>query len=432
MSQKKKVILIGAGGRGTGYTNIMAREFPEDFEVVAVAEPIDDRRNYIKEKHNIPSELCFTTWEPLLDLPKMADVALIATMDRDHFAPAMAAIEKGYDLLLEKPAAPTPEECRAIQHAAEQKGVFVLICHVLRYTVFYRALKSIIDSGEIGEVMNIQHIEGVGNVHQSHSFVRGNWGNSERSSFMLLQKCCHDMDILAWLIGKPCTAVQSFGSRSYFTVDNAPADAPEKCLDGCPHAETCPYNSVKLYLEAKNTEGNGRWFRTAATKLTDPTDADVEKALRTTQYGTCVYKCDNDVVDHQVVNLQFADNVYVSFTMSAFNKGGRRIRVMGTKGEIEGYAENNQITVYNFETKKTREHDCNSTLGGDTIVSGHGGGDSGIIASLRDLLDGITNKSVCGIRESCDNHMIAFAAEESRLAGGKLVKIDEFCARYEK
>ena len=429
---KKKVILIGAGGRGMGYTNIMANEFPNDFEVIAVAEPIDDRRNYVKAKHNIPDELCFSTWEPLLSLPKMADVALIATMDRGHFAPAMAAIEKGYDLLLEKPAAPTPEECRAIEEAAEKKGVFVLICHVLRYTNFYRAIKGIIDSGEIGKIMNIQHIEGVGNIHQSHSFVRGNWGNSRESSFMLLQKSCHDMDILAWLIGKPCTAVQSFGSLSYFTEANAPEGAPARCIDGCPHEDTCPYNSVKLYLEESNETGRGRWHRTAATKLIAPTDSDVERVLRTTEYGKCVYKCNNDVVDHQIVNLQFEDDVIVSFTMSAFNFGGRRMRIMGTKGEIEAFAENNKITVYNLETGARREHDCNSALAGDTIVSGHGGGDQGIIASLKDLLNGISNNSVCSIRESCDNHMIAFAAEESRLAGGKLVKMDEFMKKYER
>ena len=430
-TNKKKVLLIGAGGRGMGYTNIMANEFPNDFEVVAVAEPLDDRRNYIKSKHNIPDEFCFTTWEPLLALPKMADVALIATMDRDHFAPAMAAIEKGYDLLLEKPVAPTPEECRAIERAATEKGVFVLICHVLRYTNFYRAIKGIIDSGEIGRVMNIQHIEGVGNIHQSHSFVRGNWGNSQRSSFMLLQKSCHDMDILAWLVGKKCTAVQSFGSLSYFTEKNAPAGAPARCIDGCPHADTCAYNAVKLYLEESNDTGRGRWHRTAATKLINPTDSDVEHVLRTTEYGKCVYKCNNDVVDHQIVNLQFEDDIIISFTMSAFNLGGRRMRIMGTKGEIEAFAENNKITVYSLENGKSREHDCNSALAGDTIVSGHGGGDQGIIKALKDLLEGLENKSVCPICESCDNHMIAFAAEESRLAGGKLIMMDEFMKRYE-
>ena len=163
----------------------------------------------------------------------MADVAAICTMDDMHTEPALKAIELGYNLLLEKPVAPTPEECREMQHAAEEKGVFVLVCHVLRFTKFFIALKNIIDSGEIGEVMNIQHIEGVGDVHQSHSFVRGNWGNSDESSCMILQKTCHDMDILAWLIGKKCTAVQSFGSLSYFTRENAPEGAPERCIEGC-------------------------------------------------------------------------------------------------------------------------------------------------------------------------------------------------------
>lgn len=199
---RKKVIVIGCGSRGMTYTDIMKNDFNDDFEVVAAAEPVADRRSYVMNKHSIPEEMCFESWEPIFEREKFADVVIIATMDRDHFAPAMAAIDKGYDLLLEKPVAPTPEQCRIIQRAAEQKGVFVLVCHVLRFTRFFIALKNIIDSGEIGRVMNIQHIEGVGDVHQSHSFVRGNWGNSDKSSCMILQKTCHDMDILAWLIGK--------------------------------------------------------------------------------------------------------------------------------------------------------------------------------------------------------------------------------------
>ena len=421
--KKKKLILIGAGSRGIGYTNVTAT-LPEDFELVAVAEPIDNRREYVKKKHNLPDELCFTTWEPLLEQPKMADVAVICTMDRDHFAPAMAAIEKGYNLLLEKPAAPTPEECRAIQRAAEEKGVFVLICHVLRYTKFFRTLKDVIESGDIGEVVNIQHLECVGNVHQSHSFVRGNWGNSGRSSVMLLQKSCHDMDILAWLIGKKCTRVQSFGSLTHFTRANAPAGSPERCLDGCPHGDTCPYNAVKLYYDDKK---NG-WFRGTATQRTSPTDEDVLHVLRETQYGKCVYKCDNDVVDHQVVNLEFEGGVTVGFTMSAFNQGGRFIRIMGTRGEIIATMKSPIIQVYDFETRTTKEIDLNARTD-DSIVGGHGGGDTGIIFALRDLLDGKIDRSVCGIRESCDNHMIVFAAEESRRTG-TVVSMEEFNARY--
>ena len=311
---KIKIIVVGAGGRGKDYTDIMAR-FPEKFQVVGVAEPIESRREYMRTKHNIPAENCFDTWEKILEKPKFADAAIISTMDRMHFAPAMEAIRKGYNLLLEKPAAPTAEECLAIESEAKKYGVRILVCHVLRYSPFYVTLKSLIDKGEIGRVMSIQHAEGVGNVHQSHSFVRGNWGNAEKSSPMLLQKSCHDMDILQWLVGKECKRVSSFGSLTYFIKENAPEGSPDYCIEGCPMAAECPYNAVKLYYDDKDND----WFRNAATGIVSPTDDEVAHALRTTQYGKCVFKCDNNVVDHQVVNLEFEDGTVVDFNMSAFN-----------------------------------------------------------------------------------------------------------------
>lgn len=422
---RKKVIVIGCGIRGKTYTDIMANDFRDDFEIVAVAEPIVDRRRYMQKKHSLPNSMCFESWEPLLSLPKLADVAVIATMDRDHYAPAMAAIEQGYDLLLEKPVAPTPEQCREIQMAAERKGVFVLVCHVLRFTRFFMAIKSVIDSGEIGAVMNIQHIEGVGDIHQSHSFVRGNWGNSDRSSCMILQKSCHDMDIFAWLIGKKCTSVQSFGSLSYFKRENAPQGSPEYCIDGCPNSDVCPYNAVKLYVDDKNNE----WFKSVCTKKIAPTDEDLIDAMRNTQYGKCVFKCDNNVVDHQTVNLKFGDDVYVDFTMSAFTKGGRVIRIMGTHGEITAAMSGDVIDIFNFETRRTRRFDFDAPSSSEMITGGHGGGDTGIIFALRNLLNGVKSNSVCDISESCDNHMIAFAAEESRLSG-KIIDMNEFEAEH--
>lgn len=422
--KKTKVIVIGAGSRGTCYPKYMLARKDARFEIVAVAEPIEDRRNNMKALGNIPDEMCFESWEPLFSMPKIADVALIATMDRDHIAPALAAIEKGYNLLLEKPAGATAEECRRIQHAAEEKGVFVLVCHVLRYTDFWCALKCVIDSGELGEVMNIQHVECVGNLHQSHSFVRGNWRNSEESSPMILQKTCHDMDILAWLLGKKCTRVQSFGSLSYFVRENAPEGSPEYCIEGCPVGEECPYNAVKVYYDDKKND----WFRTTCTRLSNPTDADVERAIRTTDYGKCVFKCPNNVVDRQVVNLEFEGGALVSFTMSAFNKGGRTIRIMGTKGELSATMGEPIIKIYSFETKSYRELDLNAQTA-DNITGGHGGGDAGIVSALCDIIDGVPNSSVCDIRESCDNHMISFAAEESRLTG-KVVDMKEFMSRY--
>ncbi len=423
--KKLKVILIGAGDRGRTYTNHMAK-FDGKFEVVAVAEPIDDRREYIKNTHNIPDNMCFTTWEPILEMEKFADLVVICTMDRDHFAPAMAAIEKGYDMLLEKPAAPTPEECAKMKIAAKEKGVKVLVCHVLRYTPFFGKIKEIIDSGRIGRVITIEHDECVGIIHQSHSFVRGNWGNSERSSTMLLQKSCHDMDILQWLVGKKAKRVSSFGHRTYFTAENAPEGAPEYCYQGCPHADTCIFNAEKLYLEDKKNN----WFRGAATKKAAPTDEDVYKAIRETQYGKCVYKCDNDVVDHQVVNLEFEDDVLVSFNMNAFNAGGRHIKVMGTKGEVYGCAKDKTVELYDFQTGKTETIDTESTITGDSILSGHGGGDPGIVNSLYLYLTGqCSEEGLSEIGVSIDNHMIAFAAEEARTSG-TVVDVEEYKKRF--
>ena len=424
---KKKVIVIGCGSRGKTYTDIMKNEFSDDFEVVACAEPIADRRNYMQRNHNISDEMCFESWEPILAREKFADIVIIATMDRDHYAPAMAAIEKGYDLLLEKPVAPTPEQCREIQRAAEKKGVFVLVCHVLRFTKFYIALKNIIDSGEVGKIMNVQAIEGVGDIHQSHSFVRGNWGNSDRSSCMILQKTCHDMDILAWLIGEKCTEVHSFGSLSYFTRENAPEGSPERCIDGCPHAETCPYNAEDIYVNFKY--GCKGWFDYVATEKVEPTREDCIEAIKNTQYGKCVFKCDNNVVDHQTVNMRFGKDVYVDFAMSAFTQGGRTIRIMGTKGEIYAKMSGNDIEVFNFEKREPYKYDVDANVTSEMITGGHGGGDYGIIYALRELLKGNRSKSVCEIGESCDNHMISFAAEESRITG-KTIDMAEFEARF--
>ena len=422
MNKTLTAILIGAGLRGIGYTNIMAT-LGDKYKVVAVAEPEDSRRNYIKEKHGIPEEMCFSDYKPLLALGKIADIAIIATMDQMHLEPAMEAISLKYDLLLEKPVTPNPQDCLRIALHAEEMGVKALVCHVLRYSDMFIALKKLIMDGAVGDIVSINHEECVGNVHQSHSFVRGNWGNSTRSSCMLLQKSCHDMDILQWLIGKKCKKVQSFGSLTYFTEKNAPAGSPDYCIEGCPAADTCPYNAVKLYLENKKNS----WFRSACTHLADPDDASVEKAIRTTQYGKCVFKCDNDVVDHQTVNLLFEDDVTVTFTMNAFNKGGRFIHIMGTKGEIRAAIDSKTpITVYNFETKETTEYDIN---GMDGINGGHGGGDNGIVNTLYDYLtDNYHGFSVSSITTSVENHLIVFAAEESR-ANNTVVDMDEYIER---
>ena len=422
--KKLKVILIGAGNRGGVYTDVMS-DLPEQFQVVAVAEPRDSRRERIQQKHNLPDNMCFTDYKPLLALGKIADIALIATMDRDHFEPAMMAIDLGYDLMLEKPITPTPEECIALTENAKKHGVRVVICTVLRYTPLFIKLKEIIDSGRIGKVMSINHEECVEFVHQSHSFVRGNWGNSERSSVMLLQKSCHDIDILQWLLGKKCKKVQSFGSLSYFTAENAPEGAPERCIEGCPVGDTCIYNSVKFYLES-----DSNWFRSAATKLVKSTDEDVKKSLMESNYGKCVFHCDNDVVDHQTVNMLFEDDVTVTFTMNAFNTGGRYINIYGTKGEIRAALKGDApIRVYDIVSKETEEIPSSGT---DGVLGGHGGGDAGIVRTLYSYMVGEYNGvSVPTIEESCYNHLITFAAEHARNTG-TVVDVEEYINNLKK
>lgn len=417
--KKIKIILIGAGDRGTTYADLGAKNCPE-FELVGVADPDPVRRNYIKEKFSLPDSACFNCWTEILAQPRFADAAIIATQDQMHYEPAMKAISLGYHLLLEKPAAPTPKECLAISEAAKEKGVQVVVCHVLRFTPFFRLLKQLIDSDTIGKVMNIIHIECVGNVHQSHSYVRGNWHKASESSPMILAKSCHDLDILQWLLGTRCERLQSFGSLTYFRKENMPKGAPEYCVQGCPAEETCPYSTRKIYEQRTFVP-----FTQTATRKHNPTDEDIHHAITETDYGKCVFRCDNDVVDHQVVNLEYEGGETVSFTMSAFNRGGRKLRIMGTKGEINAEMSDDYITLFDFNTRETKQIKIQDAVLDESIQGGHGGGDRGIIRSFCQYLSGTyTGNSITDIATSVENHLVAFAAEESRLQGSVITMSD--------
>lgn len=424
--KKLTVALIGAGCRGKAYTDFALKN-PDLFEVVAVAEPLEIPRTYIQNNHNIPVEMCFTSWEDLLKLPKIADIAMICTQDRMHYAPAMAAIEKGYHILLEKPIAPTAEECIAISNAAQKANVHVLVCHVLRYTAFYKTIKNFIKSGKLGEIMNIEHTEGVGYHHQCHSFVRGNWRNEGLSAPMILAKSCHDADLMQWLISEPCAEVQSFGTRSHFRKENRPAGAPDYCLDGCPHKDTCNAYAPKCY-----PKGHADIFRTVVTGLYEPTDEDLMQALRRSPYGRCAYNCDNDVVDHQVVNMRFGSDKYVTFTMTAFGKGGRFTRIMGTRGELTCDMNDSHITFFDIESGKTTEILGKNTAFDSAITGGHGGGDEGIMWDLYEYLaNDAPSDSITDISVSAENHLICFAAEESR-HNHSVVDMAQFAADLHK
>lgn len=411
--KKFTAIVIGAGSRGTSYSTHI-KKLSDRYDIVGVAEPIDTRRNNIKNMFSIPEENCFLDYREILAKPKMADIAIIATQDSMHTSPALMAIEKGYNLLLEKPVAQTPEECIQICEAAKKKGVKVLVCHVLRYTPFYKTVKKAVMDGLVGDIMSIMAVEAVGNVHQSHSYVRGDWKSESASTPMLLAKCCHDLDIIQWIIDKPCDKISSFGELSYFTPENAPKGAPKRCMEtDCPARESCPYDVNKVYLSKDSAE----FMRLAAARgfseTFSPNDDEVTEGLRKTGFGDCAFHAGNDVVDHQIVNMQFKGGITASLTMNAFNKGGRYIRIFGTKGELYANAKDTDITVYTFEDRKTVKLPVMKTE--ESIAGGHGGGDSGIVNELYEYMCG-DYKGYCAadIDISVKNHIIGFAAEKAR------------------
>lgn len=395
-------VVLGAGSRGEIYGSY-ALTYPEELKIVAVAEPKADRREKFARDHGIPEENCFASWEDLLEKPKLADAAFVCTLDDAHLEPALLALEKGYHILLEKPMSNKEAECVAIEEAAAKAGKALAVCHVLRYTPFYQTIKGLIDGGAIGEITALSQIENVAYWHQAHSFVRGNWHNSSETSPMILQKSCHDMDILLWLAGKNCKKVSSFGSLRYFTSENAPEGAPYRCLDGCPHAQDCLYYAPKLYLTGKTD-----WPVDVLT--TDLTPEGITKALREGPYGRCVYHCDNDVVDRQVVNLELEDGVVCSFVMSAFTANStRQLKILGTKGHIQADMSKREIWLWPFGGSAYQ-------VPMEETTSGHGGGDYGLMRDfLHVLREGGESRS--SARQSLQSHLICFAAEKSRLEG---------------
>jgi predicted dehydrogenase len=418
---KVKVALIGAGLRGINYMEY-AKQHPHELEVVAVAEPNRQRRERFKASHGLEDSACFEHWNDFFAGPKLADAVLICTQDKHHFEPTMRALKAGYHVLLEKPMSPDPEECIRMGEMASQAGLVFSICHVLRYTPFFTTLKELLERETIGQLMSIQHNENVGYWHQAHSFVRGNWRRKEESSPMILAKSCHDLDILLWLADSECLRVSSFGSLSHFTAAQAPEGAPKRCLDGCPVSDQCLYYAPDLYL----TEDTN-WPTSA---ISDDMSYDARyKALLEGPYGRCVYHCDNDVVDHQVVNLEFANTVTAAFTMSAFTRDvSRTIKLMGTRGEIRGAMEKNEIEIIHFGSGKI-ERISFEDRGGHV---GHGGGDMGLIKDFLKLVrTGGSHQGLTSASRSVQSHLMAFAAEQSRVDGG-IISIKEFEQQFSK
>ena len=403
------VAVVGAGSRGRAYARWIA-EHPDRARVVAVAEPDPLRRKWFAEEFRLAEDAVFADWRDFAAAGRIADCVLVTTQDRMHHGPVLACAGLGYHLMVEKPLAPTERECREMVAAVRRAGVLCAVGHVLRYTPYTRALKSIVDSGRIGRVLSAQHLEPVGFWHYAHSYVRGNWRREDLATFMLMAKSCHDLDWLTHVIGQPIRQVASFGSLSHFTAANRPEGAADRCLD-CAVEPGCAFSATRFYGQ-RLAQGQHRWPLDVI--VSDFTEAALHTALREGPYGRCVYACDNDVVDHQVALLEFAGGATATFTMTAFTASGhRKTRLFGTQGELEGDGET--LRVFDFLSGR---HEVIDTRPGDRAGDGHGGGDAGLMAAfIGAVATGDRRLILSGPEESLHSHLAVFATERARRSG---------------
>ena len=417
LSKPVTAISIGAGNRGTVYGNYAAK-FSDQIKIIGVADPIKFRNERHAAKHHIDQANRFDTWEDVFKRPKFADAVIIATPDNLHYEPCMKALSMGYDVLLEKPIAPTEKECREILALAKKKGRIVAVCHVLRYAPYFVKMKELVASGAIGEIMSVQHFEPIEHTHMAHSYVRGNWHNSKETTPIILAKSCHDLDIIKWVINKPAKQIVAMGDLKWFRKENAPEGSTARCTDGCKVERECPYSAIKEYYERRS--------RTSVLDL--PADKSkhpevIMERLKTTNYGRCVYRMENDQPDHYVTSILFGDSVTANFSMEAFTSyHGRRTRIMGSMGDMVGDME--ELVVHDFKTRKEVKFVPKAEDVEEYKNSGHGGGDWLLV---KDFVQAVAQQNpallTSTIDDSIESHIMGFMAEESRKKG-KVMKVE--------
>lgn len=393
---------------------------PERYQITAVADR-DPAKTATLAKLREPGEIqVFDSDEALFAAGKIADVLIIATQDADHYGHAMAAMDLGYDLLLEKPAAETLERCEELDRRAREVGSRILPCFVLRYTPFYQAVRRFIDSGRLGKLITIRATEGVEAFHQAHSYVRGHWSSTAKSSPMIVAKCSHDTDLMCWFAGSSPKAITSHGRLEWFKKENAPAGAPLRCTDGCPVAADCIYDAHRYLDEKRNflrmvmpgAEGESRTAEGVSNEQ-------IMEFIRTSPWGRCVYHCDNDVVDHQVVAVEMENGITATLTMTAFDCN-RTIEIHGTRGSLRGgepYQEGGAAELWFRDHRDGKFEEVPVEQPADDGYASHGGGDHGIVDALDRLFagPGALEPGLDGLA----GHRLAYLAEQSRLAGGQ-------------
>ena len=462
MDQPVQLMLFGAGNRGADSYGRYALQHPDEVGFIAVAEPDPIRREKFSRDHQIPPDRQFNTWQEALEAKVPADAVLDATQDEMHHDSAIAALRAGYDILLEKPIAPTLQETLEIIRTAEENDRTLVICHVLRFTDFFTKVNQIIQSGRLGKVVNISYSENVSYYHMAHSYVRGNWRNTEIAAPMILAKCCHDLDLLYWWMDDKPDTLSSTGNLLYYRPENAPEGAPARCTDGCPAEETCPFYAPRIYRDnvpikmavsrsprlpykvlgnlALHNPGLTKalaavvpvvralinyadWPRNVVTDQPE-SDAAVMEALRTGPYGRCVYHCDNNVVDHQVVNIAFKNGITATLTMQGHSEEeGRSLRVDGSRATLKGkFASSTAwLEIHEHVSGEVERFEFASEV---DQSSGHGGGDAGLMHHFVQVMRGEV-PPLTSARDSLESHLMAFAAEESRLEK-KTIEMDRF------
>lgn len=396
------VVAIGAGNRMNAYAEL----HPSEMCIVAVVEPNAVRRQQLAQRCNVPDSHCFESWEECMDRGKMADAVFICTPDHLHYEPTMKALQLGYDVLLEKPIAQSWQECLDIVNKARELHRIVGVCHVLRYHPYFKKFREIVSGGKLGELISVNHVEAVGIERMTHAFVRGLWRRESETNPMILSKACHDLDLLVWLTGKKCKQVSSYGTLKWFRSENAPEGSTLRCTDGCRVERQCPYSALELYYRKR------RWLRHFDLAAGADADEVILRELQTGPYGRCVYHCDNDVVDHQVVSMLMEDEVTVNFSMDAFTRdSGRRTHFMFSGGEV--YGDETTLTVRYFHSACEDEIYDFSAYSGE--CSYHGGADQEIV---RDFIRAVRLRRgdalLTNIESSLESHRIAFEIEVQR------------------
>jgi predicted dehydrogenase len=413
-------VIVGAGHRSLAYASY-AKTHPDQLQIVGVADPRDLRRQYAAQLYDLPPERCFRTAEEVASKPKFADVAINGTMDHQHVPTSLPLLAAGYDILLEKPFATFEAEMWQLIQAARRHARMVMICHVLRYTPFYAAIRRQVLEGAIGDILNVQTVEHVSYHHMAVAFVRGKWANRSYShSTMLMAKCCHDLDLISWIkSGIAPRSVASFGSNFQFLPEQAPKGAGTRCLVDCPIEPECLYSARKHYIDHPE-----RWSFYVWESLEGIDHPGIEDKIHSLEtdnpYGRCVWHCDMDVVDHQTVAIEFEDGSIATHNMvGSTSRPSRAIHLIGTRGEIQGVFEDQHFVIRHPDPRPGHEYSERTVdlrVSGDMhgAFGGHGGGDQRLVADFVRVMRGEpASISTTDIRDSMSGHLIGFCADRA-------------------